>query len=326
MVQFSQRREQYRQNADSPQMIVTATIILMGFCLFGCGGAPPPAPTTGASDASAMQPKQTITVADAGLQVPESVLYVADEDVYLVSNINGSPLEKDGNGFISKVAPDGSIIELKWISGDNESVTLNAPKGMVIAGKILYVTDIDTVRMFEKKTGAPKGEVAIEGRSFLNDLTVSGDGTVFVTDTGWKAGAEGFEPTGTDAIFSIVNGAAAELVVSTDLHQPNGVLAVENGLLIVSSAGELISVSNDGTLGAPVAVPGAGLDGIVKTGAGTLLVSSWAAKTVYTGTEQGDFKPVIENITSPADIGYDSKRNRVLIPVFLENKLIFLPL
>jgi hypothetical protein len=58
---------------------------------------------------------QMIRVADVGLSTPESVLHDAVADVYLVSNINGSPLGKDGNGFISRLAPDGSLLELKWI-------------------------------------------------------------------------------------------------------------------------------------------------------------------------------------------------------------------
>ncbi len=33
-----------------------------------------------------------------GLSTPESVLYDAENDVYLVSNINDTPLAKDNNG------------------------------------------------------------------------------------------------------------------------------------------------------------------------------------------------------------------------------------
>src|SRR5262245_10177215 len=60
-----------------------------------------------------------------GFQTPESVLYDADNDVYLVSNINGKPLDADDNGFISKVSPDGKITELKWIDGAKDNVKLD---------------------------------------------------------------------------------------------------------------------------------------------------------------------------------------------------------
>ena len=82
-------------------------------------------------------------VADVGLSTPESVLHDAGADVYLVSNINGSPLEKDGNGFISRLAPDGSVLALKWIDGEAQGITLNAPKGMAIQDGVLFVAAID---------------------------------------------------------------------------------------------------------------------------------------------------------------------------------------
>ena len=42
---------------------------------------------------------------------------------------------------------------------------------------------------------------------------------------------------------------------------------------------------------------------------------------MYRGTATGPFTPAIENVTSPADIGYDTKRKRVLVPHFTENKV-----
>src|SRR5687767_8731714 len=60
-----------------------------------------------------------------GFATPESVLYDQAGDVYLVSNINGQPLDKDDNGFISRIAPDGSAT-IKWIDGAAENVALNA--------------------------------------------------------------------------------------------------------------------------------------------------------------------------------------------------------
>src|SRR5215213_6618035 len=38
-----------------------------------------------------------------GFKTPESVRYDADLDTYFVSNINGNPSQKDGNGFISRI-------------------------------------------------------------------------------------------------------------------------------------------------------------------------------------------------------------------------------
>ncbi len=92
---------------------------------------------------------ERMVIEAVGFATPESVEYYAAEDVYLVTNINGSPLEADGNGFISKLSPDGKFIDLKWIDGTKQGIRLNAPKGAAINGNILYVADLDEVQLFE---------------------------------------------------------------------------------------------------------------------------------------------------------------------------------
>ena len=47
-----------------------------------------------------------------GLETPESVLFDEERDVLYVSNVGGEPTVKDGNGYISRVSPDGKMQEL----------------------------------------------------------------------------------------------------------------------------------------------------------------------------------------------------------------------
>ncbi|HEB52872.1 MAG TPA: hypothetical protein ENI87_06430, partial [bacterium] len=91
------------------------------------------------------------------LATPESVLYDPASDVWLVSNIAGEPLAKDGNGFIARVSPDDGSARA-WIEGGRNGVTLHAPKGMALLGDDLWVADIDVVRRFDRRSGAPRGE------------------------------------------------------------------------------------------------------------------------------------------------------------------------
>ena len=84
--------------------------------------------------AAAAKSDRQMVVRDVGFSTPESVIHDPLTDRYLVSNINGSPLETDDNGFISLVADDGTVLNLKWIDGATDSVTLNAPKGMAVVG------------------------------------------------------------------------------------------------------------------------------------------------------------------------------------------------
>jgi sugar lactone lactonase YvrE len=286
--------------------------------------APAPAPAAPAAP-PAPDPNAAIIVKE-GLQTPESVLYDAEADVYLVSNINGSPLAADDNGYITKLAPDGKVLEAKWIDGAKDNVQLNAPKGMAIADGVLYVSDIDTVRKFDAKTGEPKGEIAIKGASFLNDIAAGADGTIYVTDSGLKMGQAGLESNGGDAVYKIVKDKAKALIKGKDLKGPNGVLVDDAGVWVVTfGANELYNVKS-GKKTDLKALPKGGLDGIVKTSDGKLLVSSWESKQVFKGSPSEDFTPVLSDLNSPADIGYDTKRNRVLVPQLMDNVVVIKPL
>ena len=250
-----------------------------------------------------------------GLQTPESVLYDAASDSYLVSNINGAPLDKDNNGYIAELSPDGKKLT-RLVEGGKNGVTLNAPKGSAVKDGVLYVADIDVVRMFERKTGAPKGEIAIPGVSFLNDVALGPDGMIYVSDSGLSPS---FQPTGTDAIYKIQTGAAptvSALVKSPDLHGPNGLLVTKDAVhVVVFGAAELQTYDLQGQKKGVSTLPGGGLDGIVALGA-DVLVSSWGGKAVYRGQPGGTFTPVVSTLEAPADIGYDTKRGRLLVPRF----------
>ena len=282
---------------------------------------PPPAPP-----AAVVSSTPATMMVKEGISTPESVLYDVESDVYLVSNINGSPVEADDNGFISRVSPEGTVEQLKWIDGASDAVKLNAPKGMIIASGILYVADIDHVRKFDAKTGEPKGEIAFKGATFLNDIALGPDGTLYVTDSGLKAGANGLAPTGTDAVYKLVDDKPKALIRGKNLSGPNGVLADESGVWVVTyGSNELYNVKS-GKKTDVKKLPKGGLDGIAKTNDGRVLISSWEANQVFGAAPGEEFTVVVEEAKSPADIGYDLKRNRVLIPEFLESVVQIHPL
>jgi sugar lactone lactonase YvrE len=260
-----------------------------------------------------------------GFQTPESVLYDADADLYLVSNINGTPLDADDNGFISQIAPDGKITALKWIDGAKDNIKLNAPKGMAITGGVLYVADIDTVHKFDAKTGEPKGDIKVDGATFLNDVAVAPDGGVYVTDSALD---KEFKGTGTDAIYSIgKDDKVKPLSKDKKLAAPNGVTAGEKGAVwvVTFGSGEIYEVDAKGQQSKNQKLPKGQLDGVVVLDGGDVLVSSWEGSAIYKGKPGGEWKPVVENVKSPADIGYDTKRHRILIPIFQGNTVILQP-
>jgi hypothetical protein len=279
----------------------------------------PPASASAAAPAPAEPPKPVAIVKYSGFSTPESVLYDAEEDRYLVSNVNGKPSDKDNNGFISILSPAGTVSSLKWIEAGKNKVKLNAPKGLGLAAGVLYVADIDTVRTFDAKSGAPKADIPIAGATFLNDVYAGADGKVYVSDTGIKFGPNGPEPTKTDAVYVIEKGKAKAIAKGTELGGPNGVVLTDKGLVVVTfGSGEVYRLDEKGKKEDVSKPPGGGLDGVVALG-DSLLVSSWQASAIYRGKLGGAFEVALADQKSPADIGYDTKRGRVLVPHFTED-------
>lgn len=252
---------------------------------------------------------------EIGLKAPESVLHDTQNDLYFVSNVDGDPAAADGKGFISKLAPVGQGVTLKWIEGGKNKVTLNAPKGMALTADTLWVADIDTVRLFDRTTGAPSGEVKIPGATFLNDVALAPDGRILVTDTGT-------DKTRSDAVYAIdKTKKVVTIAKGADLGAPNGIVPLgDNRMYVVTMSGQLYSLDASGIRSSAQSLPVKALDGIVL-GRAEYLVSSWEGKAVYRGMPGGSWQVVIDDVSSPADIAYDKQRNRVIVPLMAEDEV-----
>lgn len=269
-----------------------------------------------------------VVVADVGFATPESVVHDAAADVYLVSNINGDPAAKDGNGFISRVTPDGTVDALKWIDGEAGGFTLNAPKGMAIQDGTLYVADIDCIRLFDVATGAHKDDVCLQNATFLNDVAPGGDGSVFFTDTGMEAGQDGLTPSGTDAVYRMIDDDRVVAVAKEpSLGGPNGVAVGSRGIMVVTfRSGEVYRLTAEGDRTDVMPASERQFDGIEMLPDGGFLVSSWGDQCLFAIGGDGSVARLMEGVEAPADIGYDASRNRVLVPLFQANQVIFHPL
>lgn len=283
------------------------------------------APATDEVPAAEPLPANTVTVADSGFATPESILHDTSADLYLVSNINGGPLEADGNGFISRLTPLGDI-QLKWIDGATPGVTLNAPKGMATFGDFVYVTDINTLRWFDRVTGEPRGSLEIPGATFLNDVVAHPDGGVYFSDTGMRAGAGGLEPAGTDAIYRLNPDMSLDTLARGDqLGHPNGLAMSGDSLYVVTfGAAEFYRLENGAKVDVVTLTKGR-LDGLVIFGR-MVFISSWEGSSIFRGTLGGPINEILTGVPSPADIGHDAYQHRLLIPLFADNQLKLVPL
>ncbi len=261
----------------------------------------------------------------ANFKTPESVMYDSDRDLYYVSNINGNPSAKDGNGYIATVRPDSAGMTM-FIEGGKNGVTLHAPKGMAIVGDTLWVSDIDAVRAFNRQTGAPIRTVELGrlGVIFANDIAPGPDSAIYLTDTGIRFGPTGeMSAPGKHQIIRIAGTTATVALAGEGLARPNGIAWDKaNSRFVIAPFGStsVMTWAKGDPTPAPLATGPGQYDGIEVLGDGRVLVSSWADSSVHV-ISNGQMTRLVSGVEAPADIGYDTKRHRVLIPLFNGNRV-----
>lgn len=299
---------------------------ILAFTSAACGKDAPPPKVAPTDDLAFVRLDPT---AVSGFSAPDTVVHLAEEDVYLVSNIHGDPFDdKKDNGFISKVSPEGKVLELKWLDGATGDYTLNAPKGMAVSKGRLYVADIDTVRVFDVKKGTPAGRFKVPKATDLNAVTADADGGVYVSNSGLKSGEKGVEPTGDDSVFWLSRaGVLKKLASGKDLNQPTGLAADSKGVWVVTrNAKQVFHISKWGKRGEPLEMPQAGLEAAVRLNDGRLLVSVPEQGLILSGWPTSGFKVALDKVDGPAGIGYDFTREAALIPLTKKNQLLIQPL
>jgi hypothetical protein len=245
---------------------------------------------------------------------PESVYYDKKQNVLYVSNIVGGGTDIDGNGYISRMNVHGQVLPGPLVSG------LNGPKGMVMSGKTLWVSDINRLVEVDTRTGAKRFHNA-PGSIFLNDTAVDDDGNVYVSDIA------------TRKIWRLKNGQMTEWV-NTPLN-PNGLRFVDGKLVVAgwgviqddgstSPLGNLFTVdietkaiANLGS-GAPIGT----LDGIEPDGKGNYLVTDFVAGKLYRIYPDGTFTELADLDETSADLEVLDKGKTAIIPFLLGDKIV----
>lgn len=239
-----------------------------------------------------------------GLRTPESVLVLGSgkDKVLLVSEIEGQGADVDGKGGVAKMSPDGKIIDADWVRG------LNAPKGLGVHGDRLYVADLTEVVEIELSSGDILRKIAVQDAIFLNDIAVSEQGEVYVSDT--RA----------NKVHRIVDG-KAELWLD-EVTAANG-LKVVDGKLIIGSGERLISVDDDKKITVLAEGFAAVTDGVEPVAPGEFLVTCWAGLVYYVYAD-GRLELLIdsrEEKINTADLGYDPETGTAYIPNFFKDSV-----
>ncbi len=285
-----------------------ASLRILGTAILGMAAALPAAAQHSASEAWILE----------GLSTPESAVFDSARNVIYISNVAGQPLEKNGAGFISRVSPDGEMLEREWVTG------LDAPKGLVTDGTTLYVSDIDRLVAIDIEAGEITGAWPGEGAHFLNDTAVDAQGRVYVSDMTQHR------------IYRLDGDTFAVWLEDEALEHPNG-LKVDNGRLIVAAWGP--DMQQDFTTREPgrilvvdletqeIAPLGAGgrignLDGLEPDGDGNWLTTDWIAGGLFSVQSDGSFEQIVDLDQGSADLGFVPQERLVIIPMMMNDRVV----
>ncbi|NJD18559.1 MAG: hypothetical protein FIA95_04660 [Gemmatimonadetes bacterium] len=243
-----------------------------------------------------------------GLSSPEAVRYDPDQDVWFIANMDGAGDERDGDGFVSRVAAGSGRIESLRFAQGTALHPLHAPRGMTLAGDTLWVVDIDGLHGFHRASGERLAFVDMTHLrpGFLNDVARAPDGALYVTDSEKSS------------VYRVAGREASVALADSVLGNPNGITWDEaRGVLVLvpwKAGSRVIAWRAGGTAlepFGPTRTPG-GLDG-VEPFQRRLLVASQSDSSIVL-MDAGETVSVIRTPGRPADIGVDTRRGRIAVP------------
>jgi len=234
-----------------------------------------------------------------GLALPEACVYDMKNEVIYVSNYFN-----EGREYISRLSLDGKMLDEEWIAG------LRMPTGMAIHDNKLYAIDRTGINIIDIEKEEITEKIALPGLLAPNDIAVDDQGNVYVSDL----------PA--NKVFRMNNGKPE--CISEGLNGPNALL-IQNNKLLVGQNEALLEVNPETGETSTIATfePGSNIDGIEALGEGYLVVDHYGK--LYEVKKNGE-KRVLVNTTNVgsqlADFCFLPDQNRILIPVFNENKVV----
>jgi DNA-binding beta-propeller fold protein YncE len=241
------------------------------------------------------------------LKSPQSFIIDPALGNYFISNINGNPVSRDNNGFIMKLDRSGKL--LLSIREGSPQITLHGLDGLVLKDNHLYVTDIDSLRWFDKNSGNPLGHIDFTGIGVkrLRGLAFDDESNLYVSDifanTIYKI------ETGNDHKISIFK-------KDNRLGNPSGIVynSVRKRLIVVTrSTGGILAVGMTRKISPVMQKTFKNLHGIDWGREDALLVSDESAGKIYRIKKFPRTEIVRENILTPAGISFDYARNLILV-------------
>lgn len=338
------------------RFIGASTVLLCGVFAGQVSGQQPPAPTpffvgnplglpiTPAPNAGFEQISSNVKVYGA-IYSAESCSYDSARGVIVVPNRGVPQTVQTNNAWVSFINHDGSVHTARWIGVQNPAdrgsltppLVLNEPYGSDIANGMLYVADRDggttanepsvaVIRRFNMQTGAPAGEFRVERSTWLNDIAVAADGTIYATQTGDRG--DNPDPATWQVLKVTPDEMVSIFVQGAPLRLPNGIALDQHGNIVVVNTGnsDVLTFSSAGRLLQTETAAQAGSDGLVIMPDGTKYVSSVLNGGISRIRPGKTPELIARNIPNAASMCYDAGANQLVIPMNPNNALAFVPI
>jgi sugar lactone lactonase YvrE len=183
------------------------------------------------------------------------------------------------------------------------------------------------VRGFDRRSGAPVANIDLTPHDIvmLNDIATGPNGALYVTDTGIVMSRVGVAYYKGSKIFRIAPGRQVSVFAQSEaLAHPNGITWDSAGKQFVvvtfhPSQSELYSIEANNKKN--VMVTGLGrFDGVESLNDGRIVLTSWSDSSVQM-VQGGRTYRIINDVWQPADLGVDTRRNRLAIPLVLQGRV-----
>jgi DNA-binding beta-propeller fold protein YncE len=256
--------------------------------------------------ATAQEQDKTPEIKLTGFSHPESIIFDEGTAYFYVSNMAD---KAEGDGFISRISRKWKKQEHNWITG------LNDPKGLLINGDQLYVTDVTTIVEMDLHTGEIIRQIPVEGAKSLNDLAIDKEGNIFFSDL---AG---------NSIYKMNQaGEVEQWLNSLDLERPNGLFVTPDNILVAAwgenQNGNILKVNRSTKEISKITGRGIGnMDGIQSAATGKYYISDWATGNIYSIDMEGNFTKEFTSEKSSGDILYLKNDYKMYLPMNHQNEV-----
>ena len=252
----------------------------------------------------------------SGFKQPESAVFDRAAGAIYVSNVNGEAMKKDGNGFISKLGPDGKVVALEWVKG------LDSPTGLALTNGKLYAADVDRIAEIDIAKGEVIQRYDAPGSKFLNDLTADKSGRIYASDMV------------ANSIWVLEGGKLSLLMQDDTLDNPNGLLA-EDGRIVVASWGKMapdfstkvpghmksVDLATKKVSALGDTTPAGNFDGVEPDGKGGYLVTDWVSGGLFQVTKDGKPTRLLPLAKGSADLGVGPD-GIIMIPMMMDGTVV----